>query len=537
MIRRLLKNQSNTIASAAVIVASFSVLSRFVGFIRDRILAGQFGASDELDVYFQAFRVPDLFYQLVVVGALSASFIPLFTKYYSKEREKAWFLTSNLLNVMTVVFGLLAIVGAIVAPLLAPVIAPGFSPEKQMAVAELTRVMLLAQVFLTVSMVFGSALQGAKHFLLYSLAPIFYNIGIIAGAVFFVPEIGLIGLAWGVVLGGFMHFVIQGTGAWILGYRYRPVFNLRHPDVKYTLKHMPPRVMGLAVNQVNFLAMSIIASFLAAGSVTILQFAYNLNFFPIGVIAVSYAIAAFPTFCEYMNDRKKDEFIRSFSTTIRQMMLFIVPATVLFIVLRWQIVRVVLGAGQFGWDETILTGDLLAWFAVSLFAQSTVFILVRAYFAKSDTLTPFVVGLVSAVINIIAALFFTQMQGVVGLGMAYSVSAILQMILLWAPLRSKLGSLDELRIARSFAVLLVAGVACGGTTYLTAHLLGAIIALDTFFSVLGHGFTAGMVGLIVYVVVAYLLKSQELCEFLRGMKRRLFKKAKPEEQIVTNLTG
>lgn len=537
MIKRLLRNKSNTIASAAVIVASFSVLSRVVGFVRDRILAGQFGASDELDVYFQAFRVPDLFYQLVVVGALSASFIPLFTKYYAKNREKAWFLTSNLLNVMTVAFGAFAIIAAIFAPALAPVIAPGFSPEKQMAVAELTRIMLIAQVFLTVSMVFGSALQGAKHFLLYSLAPIFYNVGIIIGAVFFVPEIGLIGLAWGVVLGGFMHFVIQGTGAWILGYRYRPVFKLRHPDVKYTLKHMPPRVMGLAVNQVNFLAMTIIASFLAAGSVTVLQFAYNLNFFPIGVIAVSYAIAAFPTFCEYMNDRKKEEFIRSFSTTIRQMMLFIVPATVLFISLRAQIVRVVLGAGEFGWDETILTANLLGWFAISLFAQSIVFILVRAYFAKSDTLTPFVVGLVSAVINIIAALFFTRLYGVVGLGMAFSVAAVLQMTLLWAPLRSKLGSLDERRIARSCAVLLVSGVACFGATYAMEYLLAEFISLDTFFGVLGHGFAAGMVGLAVYVGVAYLLKSEELNEFLRGMKRRLFKKAKPEEQIVTNLTA
>jgi len=538
VIKRLLKVSTNTITSAAVIVASFSILSRGVGFIRDRILAGAFGASDALDIYFTAFRVPDLFYQLLVVGALSASFIPLFTKYYSKKQyDDAWFLTSNLLNIIAIGFGALSIFGAIFAPALVPLIAPGFTPEKQMAVATLTRVMLISQVFLSVSMVFGSALQGARHFLLYSLAPIFYNIGIILGAVVLVPLLGLIGLAWGVVLGGFMHFAIQGIGVYSLGYKYKPVFNFKSPDVKYTLKHMPPRVLGLAVNQVNFLAMTVIASLLATGSVTMLQFAYNLNFFPIGVFAVSYAIAVFPTLCEQAEQEDQDAFVRSFSTTVRQMMLFIAPATVIFILLRAQIVRVVVGAGAFDWPATILTADTLGWFVVSLFAQSIVFILVRAFFAKDDTMTPFLGGLIAAAINVIAALSLSKIYGVIGLGMAYSISAIVQMVLLWTLLRRKTKTLDERKIAKSFAILFAAAAFCALATQGMKSVVVRFISLDTFLGVLAQGLIAGSVGFAVFVSAAFLLKSPEMYEFLRGLKRRFWKRVKPEEQIVTNLTS
>lgn len=532
MLKRILRGKSETIASAAVIVASFSILSRVVGFVRDRILAGMFGASDALDIYFAAFRIPDFFFQLVVVGALSASFIPLFTKYYGKKKNRrAWKLTSNMLNIMAIVFGVITVIMILLAPILAPIIAPGFDATKQASVVDLTRIMLLAQLLLACSMVFGSVLQGAKHFVLYSLAPIFYNFGIIIGAVVFVPMFGLIGLAWGVVFGALLHLLVQAIGAFALGYSYKPIVDFKHKDVRYVLKHMGPRVLGLAVNQVNFIVMTMIASLLAVGSVTVLQFAYNLNFFPIGVVGVSYAIAAFPNLCEQYNKRNKVGFINMFSSTIRQMLFFIIPATIIFILLRAQIVRVVLGTGQFDWEATILTADTLGFFAISFFAQAFIFILVRAYFAQSNTLTPFLIGLISALINIIAALFLSKEFGVVGLGMAYSIAAIIQVVLLWTPLRKSLGSLDEMRIGRSFLVLGLAGVACGAVVQFMKQIVVKFISLDTFFGVFSQGAIAGLLGLAVYALVAYLLKSEEMNEFLRGMKRRLFKKVKPEEAV------
>ncbi|MBU1126296.1 MAG: murein biosynthesis integral membrane protein MurJ [Patescibacteria group bacterium] len=532
----LFKGKSNTIASAAVIVASFSILSRLVGFIRDRILAGTFGAGDNLDVYFAAFRIPDFLFQLIVVGALSASFIPLFTKYYSKDKEnEAWQLTNNILNIIVVIFGVLVLLGILLAPYIAPAIAPGFDAEKQAAVGELSRIMFLAQLFLSVSMVYGSALQGARRFVLYSLAPIFYNIGIISGAVLLAPEMGVAGVAWGVVLGAVLHLFVQWFGVKTLGYKYKFLFNLKNKDVQYTFKHMLPRIMGLAVNQINFLAMTMIASALAIGSVTILQFAYNLNFFPVGVIAVSYAIAAFPSFCEYRNKDDEAGFIKAFSSTVRQMFFFIVPATFVFILLRAQIVRVVLGAGMFDWEATKLTADTLGFFIISLFAQGLIFILARAYFAYSNTITPFLIGVGAAIVNIVVAILLSRNFGVLGLGIAYSISSLTQAILLWLLLRRKLGGLDEWHIFKSSSVLLVAGLLGAVVVQFMKGVVVEYITLNTFFAVFGQGLIAGTAGIFVYGLVAYLFKSEEMMEFLHGMKRRLFKKAETGETIITNI--
>jgi putative peptidoglycan lipid II flippase len=537
MIKRLFTSSTNSLSSAALIVASFSILSRVVGFIRDRILAGEFGASDTLDVYFVAFRIPDLFYSLIIVGALSASFIPLFTRYYSKKKlDKAWYLTNNILTILTLAFGVLIAIAALFAPQLAAIIGQGFDAEKQAAVATMMRIMFLAQFLLAISMVFGSVLQGAKYFFVYSLAPIFYNVGIIFGVVMLVPVIGEIGLAWGVVLGAALHFILQSAAVYAMGYRYKLVFDLKHKDIIYTLKHMLPRVMGLAVSQLNFIVMTIIASSLAIGSVTMLQFAYNLNFFPVGVIAVSYAIAAFPTLCEQSGKKHEAAFRDTLSSTLRQMFLFIIPATILFIMLRAQIVRVVLGAGEFGWKETILTANTMAFFIGSLFAQSVVFILVRAYFAKDDTKTPFIMGSISAGVNIIAALLLVPLYGVIGLGIAYSIAAFCQMVLLILPLRSRIGSMNEGRIARSLTKLVFAGVVCGISVQFMKNIVVEFITLDTFLGVLAQGLIAGTVGFIIYLGTAYLFKSEELLEFLAGLKKKLFERSQAEETIVTQLS-
>lgn len=531
MMRSLFSSAATSVTSAAVIVGGFSLLSRVVGFLRDRILAGVFGKGDELDIYYAAFSVPDLLFQLLIIGALSASFIPIFTKYFGKDNDKAWRFTNNTLNVLLVAFIVLTAVAFIFAEPFAAVIAPGFDAVKQHAVAQMSRLIFVGQILFAVSMVFGSVLQGARRFFLYSFAPIVNNVGIIIGALFFVPIFGLWGLGIGTVLGALMHAVVQAAGTYTLGYRYAPVFDLRDGDLRKTFKQMAPRVLGLAVNQVNFLAMTMVATLLASGSRTILQFAYNMNFFPIGVVAVSYAVAAFPTLCDHAGKNDADGFRSTFSSTVRQVLLFMIPATVLFLLLRAQIVRVVVGAGKFDWAATIETADTLAFFALSFFAQSLIFILVRAFFAKEDTVTPFVAGIVSALINIGASMWLSRDYGVVGLGMAYSVSSIVQMIILWVTLRVRIGSLDEGRILKSVAIMSAAAVACGVVTQAVKYELVKYITLDTFVNVLMQGMIAGFAGLAVYVIVAMLFGSSEMAVFVASVRRKLLKSAKPEEPV------
>lgn len=532
MMKRLFSSATTSVTSAAVIVGGFSLLSRLVGFFRDRILSGLFGKGDELDVYYAAFSIPDLLFQLLVIGALSASFIAIFTKYYEKDNAKAWKFTNNVLNLLVLAFAALTVVAIAFAHPLAALIAPGFSPEKQAAVASMSRILFLGEFLFAISMVFGSVLQGARRFFLYSLAPIVNNVGIIIGALFFVPQIGLAGLGWGSVLGAALHALVQVVGVVALGYRYQFIAQWRDADVLRTLKQMVPRMMGLAVNQVNYLAMTMVATLLATGSRTVLQFAYNLNFLPIGVVAVSYAVAAYPTLC--LNEGNVKAFRETFSSTVRQVLLFMIPSTVLFLLLRAQIVRVVLGAGKFDWSATIETADTLAYFAMSFFAQSVVFILVRAFFAKEDTMTPFFAGLASALVNVGLAFLLSAQYGVAGLGIAFSVSSIVQMAVLWALLHMKVGSLDEKRIMMTVLKLSVAALAAGAVTQWAKYELVKYISLDTFWNVFSQGAIAGGAGLLVYVVVAMLLKSDDMQDVVNGMRRKFLKAATPEEPAQTS---
>jgi putative peptidoglycan lipid II flippase len=529
MIKQLFQ-ASPTVASAALIVGTFSMLSRVAGFARDRILIGLFPA-DTLDVYYQSFRLPDLLFQLLVVGAISASFIPVFTRAWKEdEKERAWKYTNNILHVVLLLFGILSLIAILFAPLLSPIIlAPGFTPEKQTAVAQMTRIIFLGQFFFAFSMVFGSVLQGAKRFLIPSFAPIIYNAGIIIGALFIVPLLGVMGLAWGVVLGSFLHALVQAVGAFSLGYKYRPYIKFNDPDLLQTAWQTFPRIMGLAVNQVNFLMMSAIATHLVSGSIRNLNLAYNLNFFPIGIIAISYAVAAYPTFCERVAHRDIPGLRASFSLTTRQVLFFMIPATVLFLLLRAQIVRVIFGSQGLDWSSTIEVANTVAIFALSFFAQATIYIAVRAYYAMEDTVSPFLIGLASAIVNLALAIPLAATYGIFGLAIAFSASSMLQLALLWAFLRQKTDGLDERKIFTSLAALSVAGIGCAMAAQGMKYVVVQFIQLDTFWGVFLQSGVASVAGLSLYVLLAYLLKSPELKSILSGVQRKFLKNAQVAE--------
>ena len=344
---KLFISESKSVIGAATIVGSLAFVSRFVGFIRDRILAGEFGAGDTLDVYYAAFKIPDLIFGLIVVGALSASFIPIFLSRYSNGagKENAWAFTNNSIHAIGLSMLCLTVVVLFFAEPLSIIIAPGFPDYKIAQVADLTRIIFIAQAILAVSMVYGSVLQGLRRFMIYSLAPIFYNAGIIIGAVWLTDVFGIIGLALGVVLGALLHLCVQIIGVVQAGYRHRFFLDICDPDLLSMLKLMPPRTLGIAIGQLLFLILSVFASTMAPGSVTIFQFAYNIEFFAVGIFGVSLAIAAFPVLSDEAVNGRNHEFVRTLISTTRQIFYVLIPMTLIFLILRAQIVRVVVGAG------------------------------------------------------------------------------------------------------------------------------------------------------------------------------------------------
>jgi len=533
--QKVINGATKTIFSAAVIVGAASLLSRVLGVVRDRILAGQFGAGDALDIYYAAFRIPDLVYSLLVMGALSAGFIPIFTKYFvaKMDEKRAWHIANSVLNILAITVIVVAAIIFMFAPDLVPYLVPGFDSDKTAQVASLTRIMMLSPILLGISSVFGGILQSLKRFFIYSLAPILYNIGIIVGAIWLSPIWGVQGLAYGVILGAAMHLLIQIIGSYSLGWKYEPIFDYKDTNVREIGRLMIPRTMSLGIAHINLVVMTVIASTLAIGSLSIFNFANNLQYFAVGVIGISYAIAAFPSLSEHAEKKDKNDLIRSFSQTARQILFFIIPATVLFLILRAQIVRVVLGAGEFGWDATIITANTLAFFTFSFFAQALIPLVSRMYFALHNTSVPFISGLVGAIINIVLALLLVQSYGVPGLALSFSIASIVQLVILWMVLRAKVGTLDEYHILRSLFIMIVAAIICASVMQKMKEVLidAGLVTLDTFWGVFTQGLIAGSIGLFVYGFLAWMMKSPEMHAFIDGMRRKFFKKFVPSDNV------
>jgi len=231
MIAKLLRIESKTIGAAALLLAGSALISRLLGLLRDRLLASRFGAGEELDMYFAAFRIPDFIYGILIMGGFTAVFLPIFSEYLEKNKEEAFRMVSNLLNVLFVLLAGFAFILFVFMPFLIQLVTPGFSGEMREATVPLARLMLLSPILLGLSAVFSGMLQYFGKFLVYSLAPVLYNAGIIVGILFFAPAMGLIGIAWGVVLGAALHFLIQVYPVFQSGFSFKNVFSFFDPPL------------------------------------------------------------------------------------------------------------------------------------------------------------------------------------------------------------------------------------------------------------------------------------------------------------------
>ncbi|MBP6859870.1 MAG: murein biosynthesis integral membrane protein MurJ [Candidatus Magasanikbacteria bacterium] len=535
---KIFNGQSKSITGAAIIISGATLVSRLMGLARDRIFTHYFGAGPVMDAYYAAFKIPDLIYNLLIIGALSAGFIPTFTKLFNQSEDKssAWKLANNILNITALSLLLVSFFGIIFAPKLAPFIAPGFSDSSKELVATLTRIMFGSTILLGLSMVIGGILQSLRTFFLYSLAPIFYNLGIIIGATVLVPMIGISGLAWGVVLGAFMHFSLQAYSAYANGYRWRWYFNLKDSNARLVGKLMIPRTLGLAISQLNLVIITILASLLPVGSVAIFNYANNLQAVPIGIIGIPFALAVFPVLATAASKNDMNEFVKNLSSTIRQVLFLIIPCALIILLLRAQTVRVVYGTGKFSWNDTINTADTLAFFALSLFAQALIPLLARAFYALSNTKTPFVIGIISELTSIIAALLLMKPLGVAGLALAFSIGSITNLTILTFYLKKTIQVIDGEKILASLYKILIAAIPMALTIQYAKKPLATIFNQDYFIGILGQGLTASLAGIAIYLIICYLLKVPELLQIKDTLSTRFFrpKQIKMEESIETN---
>ena len=543
MIKKILNGQTKSITLASFILGVAYLGSAVLGLLRDRLLASHFGAGDELDVYYAAFGIPDFVALLLIMGAVSAVVIPVFSEYFARSKEEAWKFLSALLNLFLISLISVSIILVIFAPYLISLIAPGFSEEKKALAVELTRIMFLSPILLGISNIISGVLQIFHRFFVTALAPLMYNFGIICGILFFVPVIGIQGLAWGVVFGGFLHFLIQLPALISSGFQYKKISFLSHPGIPKTLTLMIPRSLGLAAGQINILVIIRLAS-AVSGSIAVFNLANNLTSLLIGLIGISFSTAVFPTLSLAFSREARGDFTRNFSLAFRQIIFLIIPLGCLFFILRAQIVRIVLGAGKFGWIDTRLTAACLGIFSFGLFAQALILLVSKTFYATHNTRIPALISFATVILNACLSLLFVwllsfqnifhhffesflKLQGIekiaiVGLALAFSLSGIFQFILLLFSLYKKLGDLNFRTIWLSFQKIAVATVFMAIFAYFMLRLLASVpfINTDTVIGLLLQGGFASLFSLLAYIIVSFSLRSPELLMFLSSLKRR-----------------
>ncbi len=533
---KILNSQSKTVTGAAIVIAAATLLSRVVGIARDRVFAHYFGAGVVMDAYYAAFKIPDLIYNLLIVGALTAGFIPTFTKIFYKtdtkprtelyggsgtgDKTAAWKLCNNIINIIGVSLLVLCGLGMVFTPWLSKIIAPGFTGNSRELAITFTRIMFFSPFLLGISMVLGGVLQSLRHFLLYSIAPVFYNLGIIFGALVLVPWLGISGLAWGVVLGATLHSGAQLYGAYHNGYRWQWHFNLRDPETRLIGKLMLPRTLGLAMTQLNAVIVTVLASLLPIGSVAVYNYANNLQGVPTGLIGIPFALAVFPLLSTMAAEADGEGFVKHLSEITRQILFLIIPISVIILLLRAQIVRVILGSGAFDWAATVNTADTLAFFSLGLFANSLIPLYARAFYALANTKTPFVIGVIAELVSIISALLLMKPLGVAGLALASTIGAVLNSVMLFFSLRQITEHLEGERLLSFLYRIAGATIVMALTVQFLKYPLAKILDLNRFWGILLHGLISGIVGLVVYGLICRMLMVEEMMQIQSSLKKR-----------------
>lgn len=539
----LLHKEIRGLHEAAYLLAFFTFGSQLFALVRDRLLAHQFGTGETLDIFYAAFRIPDTMY------ALLASIVSLFVLIpflESAERKSGKALHEFLSSMFSFFSSALIVAGSIAwvfTPQIVHMLYGGFSVPMQADLVTVVRILLLQPLLLGVSNLFAAYVQIQGRFLLYAVAPILYNIGIIIGILFLYPLMGTAGLAWGVVLGAFFHLGVQTP--FMVANNMLPRIKIPNwRDVYEVVRISIPRTITLSAQQLVMLIMVSLASRYAAGSVSAFTFAWNLQAVPLAIIGVSYSVAAFPKLSRLFGKGEIDEYVKLIIVASRQIIFWALPTIVFFIVLRAQIVRIVLGSGEFNWPATKMTAAILALLTLSLVAQSLMVLLVRACYAAGKTMVPLVITVSSSTFTVVLAYLLLRLahtdfvplaalselmrvEGVLSseillLAIAYTIGAVLNMILL-------LGYFERvyprfLRALRATTLqALTASLVAGYGTYIALNLLTVVVSQNTFFGILKQGFVAGIVGGCLWSATLVALGNTDIVAAWTTLQKKLTK--------------
>ena len=432
---RNIKSEGEKVSRAAGVVSLFTLLSRVLGLIRDMVIAALFGSALTADAFFVAFRIPNLLRRLFAEGSLTIAFIPVFTEYLTRKgKDDAFEMARVILTLLSLALALITVLGMLFSPWIVRIQAFGFggSGMRYDLTVLLTRITFPYIFFIGLVAFFMGILNSVRHFAAPAAAPIFLNLGIIGGAFIISPHLSepIVGVAMGVLIGGFLQVVLQIP--WIMksGMRLLPLWMPGHPAVRRIGRLMLPAVFGSAVYQFNQFMGTLLASFLPEGSISWLYYADRVVQFPLGIFAIAISTAALPSLSGHVAEENLDEYNRTLSHALRLVFFVTIPATLGLIVLGKPIISILFQRGAFSAYATLMTGQALFYYTLGLCAFSGIRILVSAFYALQDTKTPVKVAIVAVVVNVALSLALMGPLRHAGLALALSLASGVQFVLL-----------------------------------------------------------------------------------------------------------
>lgn len=545
MIRRLwsfFETEVRGMHDAAYMLGFFALLSAVLALFRDRLFASIFGASGLLDVYFAAFRIPDIIYVTVASMVSVFALVPFLESQKDEDAKKVFS------NVFLTFSGFLIFFACMVAPFV-PLLLAALFPELIAGphgadLIAISYVLLVQPILLGISTILTSVVQMQGRYVLYAIAPLLYNLSIIASLLWLYPTFGIVGVAYGVVFGALLHLCVQlpfvvRTG--FLGELFSPII---WRSVYRLVTLSLPRTVALASTSVLLLVLTAIAGRFPEGSVSIFVLAFNLQAAPLAIIGASYSVAAFPTLARHFARGENNEFVRHILTAARHIIFWSLPFLALFVVLRAHIVRVVLGTGAFDWTDTRLVAAAVALFMVSLAAQGLSLLFIRGYYAAGRTTLPLLISAGATLVTIVCALWLSHVFTTVPL-FRYAVEILLRVedlpgaVVLMLPLAFAIGSIlqavlflafFELHFAKTreplgrvFFDASAGSVVAAFVAHQTLALFAPVVVLERTLGVFAQGFIAGVVGIVAGVLVLLFLRNEELHEVWHTLHHRFWK--------------
>ncbi len=546
---KILSKEISGLHEAAYLLAFFAFASQILALVRDKLFAYTFGASHILDLYYASFRIPDIVYATIASTVAASILVPFLVRDVEISKARVKYFIDNVFSVFFVAITIVSVVLWFLVPLLVPKFLPGFSHDKDLGLLiGATRIMLLSPILLGISNFLASITQMYNRFLIYALSPLLYNLGIIVGILFLYPIFGLYGLSFGVILGAFLHMAFQAP--YVFSQKLFPKFTFKidWKEIREVVAVSFPRTVTLASTEIAKFFLIAVATVMGEGSVSIFNFSWNLQSVPLAIIGVSYSSAAFPTLAKLFSSKNVTKYVEHMVTTAKHIIFWSMPVMVLFIVLRAQIVRTILGAGQFDWSDTRLTAAMLALFTISVVGQSLILLFVRAYYAEGKTQKPLYVNVISMISIIGMAYLFKKLfvtyptflffvsslfkvedlagSSILALSLAYTLGIIINTGLHWWLFHNDYGGFKgkfTMPVLKTLFQSFGAWVSGGYVAYWGLQAFSFFLNLRTVLGIFFQGFFAGIVGIIIAICILKLLKSEELSEAWKTLHHKIWK--------------